>query len=220
MQDKTLVQEKSLVFDGVELVLTAHRYVRMPAIDAMLLADWHIGKAAHFQQYGIPLPSDYHFQELHQLDLWIRQHQIRHVIVLGDMFHALANSDWEHFSFWRSKHPNVKISLVKGNHEKYAASYYARFDLAVVPQLQLMDMFLLTHEPNDRNKSLINLCGHIHPGYRISLKARTSVSVACYVCDPHRLILPAFGQLTGLHPMKKTRNRQFFAIVEGHLIEF
>lgn len=54
---------------------------------------------------------------------------------------------------------------------------------------------VLRHEA-ERGEARPELSGHFHPKLRVRLKGR-SVSRRCFVMTPAKLILPAFGALTG-----------------------
>src|SRR5690606_41396023 len=50
------------------------------------------------------------------------------------------------------------------------------------------------HMPEGRAEG--EIAGHLHPGARIVQRGR-SVRRACFACDGIRLVMPAFGSLTG-----------------------
>jgi metallophosphoesterase superfamily enzyme len=58
-----------------------------------------------------------------------------------------------------------------------------------------VDGLLLRHEANPRDPRP-ELSGHFHPRLRIALRGR-HVSRRCFVASGTKLILPAFGALTG-----------------------
>ena len=60
----------------------------------------------------------------------------------------------------------------------------------------LVDGLMLRHEARARARPRPELSGHFHPKLRIGLRGR-QVSRRCFVATPLKLILPAFGALTG-----------------------
>lgn len=66
-----------------------------------------------------------------------------------------------------------------------------------MPASAASSWFPLCHQPASPRTGYA-LCGHVHPGVRISGGARESVRLPCYVLGPRRALLPAFGRLTGL----------------------
>jgi metallophosphoesterase superfamily enzyme len=58
-----------------------------------------------------------------------------------------------------------------------------------------VDGLLLRHEA-DPAETRPELSGHFHPKLRVSLRGRR-VSRRCFVATERKLILPAFGSLTG-----------------------
>ena len=76
---------------------------------------------------------------------------------------------------------------------------------------------LLIHE---NNKNTINqiytISGHVHPGYRLKGKAKQSINLPCFYVGKKNLILPAFGELTGLYAIKKENQEDVIVLcVDG-----
>ena len=62
-------------------------------------------------------------------------------------------------------------------------------------QVIAIDGLTFRHEPA-RGAGPGEIAGHLHPGARIVRRGR-GVRRACFACDGSRLIMPAFGSLTG-----------------------
>ncbi|NNJ54803.1 MAG: hypothetical protein HKP14_01650, partial [Bacteroidia bacterium] len=58
-----------------------------------------------------------------------------------------------------------------------------------------IDSIWLSHEPTETE--LFNICGHLHPAYALSGKARQHIKVPSFYKGPNFLVLPSFGSLTG-----------------------
>jgi len=77
-----------------------------------------------------------------------------------------------------------------------------------------------SHEPvNLENNKILNICGHYHP--KIYLKNNgDKLSFRCFAMDKNKntLFLPAFGDLTGGYPCKKSF-KKWAIISEEEIIE-
>lgn len=85
-----------------------------------------------------------------------------------------------------------------------------------------MDEFLFVHDPNDSFESVPNrtvVAGHIHPGISIKGKGRQSLRFPCFLFSDERILLPAFGEFTGLFTIKPEEAEQVYAIVDGSIVE-
>jgi len=59
-----------------------------------------------------------------------------------------------------------------------------------------IDGFLLTHLPTPPEPGKTNLCGHLHPKKKVTVRRR-NISHPCFACSDSRIILPSFGAYTG-----------------------
>src|SRR5205085_6480824 len=69
---------------GERLLLLAERAAFWPARKALLVADFHLGKAASFRSAGIPLPSGTTTENVERLDRAVAATSATQVIFLGD----------------------------------------------------------------------------------------------------------------------------------------
>ena len=91
--------------------------------------------------------------------------------------------------------------------------------IEVVDELAVGEHLLLTHEPlNEARADKLTISGHIHPGVMIRSKGRQSFRLPCFYHHRQMLILPAFGQLTGLHLLKKATGATFYAVFGDEVI--
>ena len=82
----------------------------------------------------------------------------------------------------------------------------------------LLDGFLLTHHPEER-EGLFNFSGHIHPAVRLKGSGRQSLRLPCFFKSKTQLILPAFGEFTGSHVIKKNSDHEVYAIADSSIIK-
>ncbi len=80
------------------------------------------------------------------------------------------------------------------------------------------DDFIFSHHPLTGNKKL-NICGHIHPGLILVGTAKQSIKLSCFYLSETHLILPAFGNLTGLQLLEQEENSKYYLIANKKVIE-
>ena len=79
---------------------------------------------------------------------------------------------------------------------------------------------IFSHEPvNLANDKTLNICGHYHPKLYLKNK-EDKLSFRCFAMDKNKntLFLPAFGDLTGGYPCKKSF-RKWAIVSEEEIIE-
>ena len=189
----------SLNWGQSSLTLLPERAAWDPQRRALLVADLHLGKAESFQAQGIPLPSDGDQGNLNRLLALCSSLAPEQVLVLGDLIHSRLGLTGE-LQEKLAALPDLmgcEFVLVGGNHDRGAVFP----SLRAQPSLQLGDWWL-SHEPEQPPQaSLLNICGHLHPVAQIGQGA-DRLRLPCFGLDQvqQRLLLPAFGDLTGGHP--------------------
>ena len=183
----------------------------------LLICDVHLGKAEYFQQNGIPLTNISDKQNLLRIKNIVKKHSPDKLIILGDLFHSKYSisqslkSRVEHLS----ESLNIKIELIVGNHDKGCK----------VKNISLLDYkksgnLIFSHEPIGKfENDILNICGHYHP--KAFLKnSKDKLSFKCFAMDEKNNILymPAFGDLTGGYPCKKSF-KKWAIISEAEIIE-
>ena len=201
------------VWGGERLELLPEAAVWLPRTGQLLLADLHLGKAESFQAQGVPLPSDGDAGTLNALQGLVYRIRPRQVLVLGDLIHSRLGLTAELRAKLRAL-PELlgcPLRLIGGNHDQ--GSW-----IEGLPQepSQACGVLWLSHEQEPRQGQL-NLCGHQHP---VALVGRGGdrLRLRCFAYDPtlERLVLPAFGQLTGGHPCGE--HEQLWLLVEGRVV--
>jgi uncharacterized protein len=222
-----LRQGKAMVpfsFAGEEMALAAGTALYWPRERALLVADLHLEKASYFARFGQMLPPYDSRETLGRLADAIRHTGARRVFCLGDNFHdeqgaerlephaagmleALARAiDW----VW-----------VSGNHDHGKVPMGTAVD-----ELELAGL-MLRHEavPGETRPEL---SGHFHPKLRIAVRGRSIVR-PCAVASESKLILPAFGALTGgmnaadpaiIAALQPARVADALLAVQGRLVQY
>lgn len=198
-----------------EITLLPQKAIYIKKEKTLLIADIHIGKAGHFRNAGIPVPSQLAFADLKVIDgiLVNSGLEIDRLMVLGDMFHAGKNTDWLIFEHWRREKDSLEIILVKGNHDILSDAHYEEMGISVVKSA-VLGKFFLVHNFRHKNEheGLYKLSGHVHPGVRFRGKGRQSMTLPCFYFNESFGILPAFGGFTGKYIIRPTGNDFVFVI--------
>lgn len=216
-----LSSRQTIVIAGEEMTLHGLKAVFWVKQKTLLLSDVHIGKVAHFRNNGIPIPAISAKNNYWNLSVLIEEFQPLHLIVIGDLTHSKANIEWEEFKDFMAMFPNLKKTVVIGNHDNYKSKAFVDLDFSIVETLEL-GPFKLIHEPQDSNTTDPNyyyLSGHIHPGIKLQGPAKTSLTLPCFYFGQHQGILPAFGAFTGFVPIKAQKRDRIYAISEGNIID-
>ena len=96
-------------------------------------------------------------------------------------------------------YPNIEFHLIKGNHDILPENIYKESALKIHADSIKIGSLLLSHEPMDQvNDDTLNICGHIHPGIVLKRKSKQSIRLPAFYYKNNTLIMPAFGQFTGL----------------------
>ena len=165
-----------------------------PARQALLVADLHLEKASWFARFGQMLPPYDSVATLTELRALAETTGAREIWCLGDSFHdsaGCARLDGAAREHLRALTATTCWTWITGNHDP---GIDATLGGTILTEAEV-DGLLLRHEavPGEARPEL---SGHFHPKFRISLRGR-QVSRRCFVATPDKLILPAFGALTG-----------------------
>lgn len=200
---------------GEELWLLPEKGIYWPARKTLLLADLHLGKAAHFRKNGVNVPVDVLYDDLQVLEDLIVSLRAERIIVLGDLFHAKENTEWDVFGEWVLSRP-ARWELVKGNHDILPFESYERYNIAVHDKFLTEPPFLLTHFPLDDHTHVppgfYVLSGHVHPAVIVKGRGHQGLRVSCFLFGERQGLLPAFGRFTGCEVLEPGRGERVFVI--------
>lgn len=164
------------------------------AQDALLVSDLHLEKASAFALNGQMLPPYDSVSTLQDIAALCSTYSPARIISLGDNFH---DDDGEH----RLAEPAAALLVdlaretewiwITGNHDRAVAGIWGgkAFDELILSGITLRHE-ALSGDPNPE------ISGHFHPKFRQVLRGRM-VSRRCFVKTPRKMIMPAFGALTG-----------------------
>lgn len=210
----------SIAFDykGLKLTLLPEKAVWIDSLSVLLIADLHFGKAAHFRKSGIPIPEKIHDQDYIQLKSLISTYSPKQVYFLGDLFHSNWNEEWETLLNFLRLFPTSSFHLVVGNHDILPKTNYQNTNLQLYRNAVVLEPFLLSHEPTLPPLGLLNICGHIHPGILLKGKAKQSVRIPCFHYSEDILVMPSFGNFTGLFLIHGKKTDYVWGIAEERVI--
>ena len=214
---------------GLRLQLHPSGAAYLPEADTLLVADAHFGKAVTFRRLGVPVPQGTTRETLKQIDGLLAQTSARQLVFLGDFLHsaeAHATSTQQALADWRARHPQLALTLVRGNHDDRAGDPPAALGINVVnePHRLLVGphTLALCHHPQPV-EGCYALAGHWHPCVSLAGAGRDRVRLACFwLGDPARHavgVLPAFGSFTGMHPIEPRPGDRVFAVAGDSIRE-
>lgn len=205
---------QTLTLYDTQLELHPLRALYWPATRSLLLADLHLGKAAHFRRHGIAAPANVGEQNLTHLHTLMRQYNPTRVLLLGDLFHSTYNADWAPFCTLMAHYPGTDWVLIRGNHDILPDVEYRKAGLHLLPELN-EGPFRLIHEPpfpirRGTSPSPLpqapdrpyTLCGHVHPAVLLTAPGQQALRLPAFWFGRQMGILPAFGQFTGLYTVQ------------------
>lgn len=210
----------SIVFDykGLNLTLLPEKAVWISEWQVLLIADLHFGKASHFRKSGIPISEKVHDQDYQVLTSLVLKYSPKEVFFLGDLFHSSWNEEWEKLLSFLGFFPTTSFHLVVGNHDILPSEKYQNSSLKVHAHPLVLGSMLLSHEPTLPPEGFLTICGHIHPGILLKGKAKQRVRIPCFHYSGNVLVLPSFGNFTGLSLVNAEKNDFIWGITEDRLI--
>jgi uncharacterized protein len=208
----------SLAGESVELC--PGRALHWPAGRTLFIADPHFGKAAAFRAWGIAAPEGID-TDLRRLDGLLQRTAAEHLVVLGDFFHArqgVSAATREALTGWRSRHPSLRVTLVRGNHDRQAGDPPSELGINCVPEPWRLGPWCCRHIPGEDANGHV-LAGHVHPGVRLRERNGSGLRAACFVSEGGCTVLPAFGEFTGLEEIRRAPGRRRFAVTDEAVVE-
>lgn len=185
-------------FAGQEMLLTPSNALYWPAEKALLVADLHLEKASFFARHGQMLPPYDSRATLERVADAIKATGARRVITLGDNFHDVeGTASLEPYAagMLEALTRSVEWTWITGNHDE---TMHRTYGGELAEELEVAGI-VLRHMAR-RGETRPELSGHYHPKLRLTVHRRR-ISRPCAVRarskGTDRMILPAFGTLTG-----------------------
>ena len=181
-------------FCGVELAALPAGALYWPAREALLVADLHLEKASWYARGGQMLPPYDSIATLTELAKLQEATQAREIWCLGDSFHDKEGCERlpaDARARLIALTGGTRWTWITGNHDSVLTDHCG----GDVVEEAVIDGLVLRHEADPRDPRP-ELSGHFHPKLRLNLRGR-HVARRCFVASGTKLILPAFGALTG-----------------------
>ena len=181
-------------FAGETFAATAAGALYWPARQALLVADLHLEKASWFARLGQFLPPYDSEATLSALGGEVERTGAERLYCLGDSFHDRFGCDRlpararELLTGLTSR---LEWTWIVGNHDPGFSDHCGG---SIADKVEVGDV-ILRHEAV-RDDMRPEISGHFHPKLRVHVKGR-QVSRRCFVLSSTKLIMPAFGALTG-----------------------
>ena len=183
-----------LSFGGHDFLASPSGALFWPSGQALLVADLHLEKASWFARLGQFLPPYDSQATLAALADEVAATGATRLFCLGDSFHDRFGCDRlpaPARDILQSLTSKLDWVWIIGNHDPGFADHCGgrieeECDVAGI---------ILRHEAI-ADEAQPEISGHFHPKLRLSLKGR-HVSRRCFVASRKKLILPAYGSLTG-----------------------
>jgi DNA ligase-associated metallophosphoesterase len=209
-----LAGEDALLHPIGALYLSAER--------TLLVADAHFGKAVSFRLLGVPGPRGPTPENVGRGGAAGADTGAQRVVFLGDFLHSArshAAGTLGVLQAWRDAHPELQLTLVRGNHDDRAGDPPASLRFHVVDEPLRLGPFALCHHPRPVDGAYV-LAGHWHPCISVAGRAFERLRLPCFWLgdDSGQLpgqavgILPAFGGFTGMHRIEPRAGDRIFPI--------
>jgi len=189
-----------IAWEAVEIAIAGERAVcdpsgalYLPADRLLVVSDLHLEKGSSYARRGSFLPPYDTIATLKRLAAVVARWQPSIVVSLGDSFHDAGGSGRMPESFREHL-----LSMMSGRDWYWVAGNHDPAPPESLPGHWVSELALgslvFRHEP--ARGAAGEIAGHLHPGARIVQRGR-SVRRACFASDGLRMVMPAFGSLTG-----------------------
>ena len=181
-------------FAGETFAATADGALFWPSQAAILVADLHLEKASWFARLGQFLPPYDSHATLSALAAGVERTGAERIFCLGDSFHDNFGCDrlsTDARELLRGLTSRLDWTWIVGNHDPGFADHCGG---RIEEEVEIAGI-VLRHEAVAED-ARAEISGHFHPKLRLHLKGR-QVSRRCFVKSATKIIMPAFGSLTG-----------------------
>ncbi len=185
---------KTLQFGGHIFHAAGDAALFWPAKSMLLVADLHLEKSSSYARHGQMLPPYDSLATMEELQRLVADTDAQSVVCLGDNFH---DTDGEQrlggraADIVRSLTTHTRWTWITGNHDP---ELEAKWGGTTCTELQVSGI-MLRHEA-EADDLQPEISGHYHPKLRVVIKRRHLVR-RCLVVTDRKIIMPAFGALTG-----------------------
>jgi DNA ligase-associated metallophosphoesterase len=183
-----------LSFAGETFLAAASGALFWRAQEALLVADLHLEKASWFARLGQLLPPYDSHATLTALADEVERTGATRLYCLGDSFHDRFGCDRlpaDSRALLEQLTGRLDWTWIVGNHDPGFADHCG----GTIVEESEAGGIVLRHEALGSD-TRPEISGHFHPKLRLNLNGRR-IARRCFVASDRKLILPAFGSLTG-----------------------
>lgn len=180
---------------GASLWPTACGALWRPEQRTLIVSDLHFEKGSFYAARGEMLPPYDTRATLRRLTRIVDTLVPDCVIALGDSFHdgdAELRMSEEDATALRSLTGSCDWVWILGNHDRSPPSGLGGRACECLVQ----DGLSFRHEPSSPDLAFGEICGHLHPCARVAGRGGR-IRTRCFAADARRIVLPAYGALTG-----------------------
>lgn len=181
-------------FCGLDLVPDLSGALFVPELRTLLVADLHFEKASGHATRGMFLPPHDTRATLLKLEKVLAAHKPLRLVALGDSFHdnhAGERIDESDFARMRQLSEACDVTWITGNHDARLPQGLG----GAIAESVAMGPVTLRHVPSAHDDKP-EIAGHLHPVAIVTRKGRR-IRARAFLASQTRLVLPAFGSLTG-----------------------
>lgn len=215
----------ALTLAGESLQLRPERAIYWPRARTLLVADVHLGKGAALRRLGVAVPQGGTQEDLARLAAAVAATGAERLLVLGDFFHADLRHDsttGAALADFRREHRALSLAVVRGNHDRGVEQVPPEWQISWHADRLHEPPFVFRHapapgpEPDPRG---YGLAGHLHPVVRLrSGQDGLRLPVFWFRHRAQQGVLPAFGVMTGGHPVRPASEDAVVAVTPDGLV--
>ena len=184
----------------------------------LFVSDLHLGKTAVFRDAGLALPEGSDDRILARLTHLMARTAAKSLVVLGDVFHAQSLGTQQVVTKLAMHRGDVKWLIVPGNHDKRVPWSQWLPGAEILDEGDFVGPWRVRHFPPEE---LVEptLCGHLHPGIALGAARQRKVKLPCFWQRRGALVLPAFGDFTGLKMIQREPEDQVWVTINDQIAE-
>lgn len=190
------------LLDGVPIA-----YIK--SLKSLVISDIHLGYEGIMAKKGMLVPKVNLSSILKMLTRAIKDTGARAIIINGDIKNEFSDVTTDEFNELAdlvkfSKSENVRLILVKGNHDNFVDRYKESFGIEIHRQSMLVNDYLFFHgeelpDVPDAAKTLI--MGHEHPAISIISDSGMKEKLKCFLFGKYMgrniIVLPSINYFSG-----------------------
>ena len=223
------------IWDGV--FATDSYCLHMPAQNAIIIADLHLGYEGVLRMEGVAMPRYQEKVIMEKLSSIIKKYGPEKVIVNGDFKHNFGRNlkqEWQEVSnVLKFLCKKGDVVLIRGNHDNFLKNIASKFDVTMADKYDIKGITIAHGHKDVRGKKMI--IAHEHPSIKLRDRVGATLSLPCYLFSDEIIVMPAFSPLASgtdvssadagdyLSPILKKHDMDEFrvlAISEAGLLDF